>query len=148
MDELVTHSSRPSSSCSEENQQHQDVNNILEEEEDNEYTSDEFDQIIITKPESCSNEDLVCKLCQKVFDNLHRLQRHMLSHDMSPELRKFKCEFCNKAFKFKHHLKVLSLCCSKAQCLVSLSCISLCLYIYIFTLKSHVPYVANEMRDF
>ena len=49
---------------------------------------------------------LLCKICNKLFDNLHRLQRHMLSHDMNPDLRKFKCEFCNKAFKFKHHLKV------------------------------------------
>lgn len=49
---------------------------------------------------------LLCKLCNKLFDNLHRLQRHMLSHDMNPDLRKFKCDFCNKAFKFKHHLKV------------------------------------------
>lgn len=51
---------------------------------------------------------LLCKLCNKMFDNLHRLQRHMLSHDMNPDLRKFKCDFCNKAFKFKHHLKVSS----------------------------------------
>lgn len=60
-----------------------------------------------------SNDDitnnLVCKICNKLFDNLHRLQRHLLCHDMSPELRKFKCDFCNKAFKFKHHLKVSSL---------------------------------------
>ena len=50
--------------------------------------------------------DLICKICSKQFDNLHRLQRHMLSHDSNPDLRKFKCEFCDKAFKFKHHLKV------------------------------------------
>ncbi len=50
--------------------------------------------------------DLLCKICSKQFDNLHRLQRHMLSHDSNPDLRKFKCDFCDKAFKFKHHLKV------------------------------------------
>ena len=49
---------------------------------------------------------LECKQCNKQFENLHRLQRHAMSHDQNPELRKFKCEFCNKAFKFKHHLKV------------------------------------------
>lgn len=48
----------------------------------------------------------VCKICKKLFDNVNRLQRHMLCHDMSPELRKFKCDYCTKAFKFKHHLKV------------------------------------------
>jgi hypothetical protein len=47
-----------------------------------------------------------CKICDKSFENLNRLQRHMLCHDANPELRKFKCDFCNKAFKFKHHLKV------------------------------------------
>lgn len=29
----------------------------------------------------------------------------MLSHDESDDLRKFKCTDCDKAFKFKHHLK-------------------------------------------
>lgn len=53
------------------------------------------------------NVDLLyCKICNKLFDNLHRLQRHMMCHDMNPELRKFRCDYCNKAFKFKHHLKV------------------------------------------
>lgn len=30
----------------------------------------------------------------------------MISHDESALLRKFKCTDCDKAFKFKHHLKV------------------------------------------
>ena len=65
------------------------------------------DGVDLTNKESNGTElVLLCKLCDKLFDNLHRLQRHMLSHDMNPDLRKFKCDFCNKAFKFKHHLKV------------------------------------------
>lgn len=36
---------------------------------------------------------------------MYRLQRHMISHDESALLRKFKCNDCDKAFKFKHHLK-------------------------------------------
>ena len=47
-----------------------------------------------------------CRLCQKTFANVYRLQRHMISHDESALLRKFKCSECDKAFKFKHHLKV------------------------------------------
>jgi len=31
--------------------------------------------------------------------------RHMISHDESSILRRFKCTDCGKAFKFKHHLK-------------------------------------------
>ncbi|VVC90972.1 unnamed protein product [Leptidea sinapis] len=46
-----------------------------------------------------------CKICHKSFANVYRLQRHMLSHDESALLRKFKCNDCDKAFKFKHHLK-------------------------------------------
>ncbi|XP_059093889.1 zinc finger E-box-binding homeobox protein zag-1-like isoform X2 [Tigriopus californicus] len=50
--------------------------------------------------------DLVdCKVCQKQFANVYRLQRHMISHDESVGLRRFKCNDCGKAFKFKHHLK-------------------------------------------
>lgn len=30
----------------------------------------------------------------------------MISHDESAGLRRFKCDDCGKAFKFKHHLKV------------------------------------------
>lgn len=47
-----------------------------------------------------------CKVCNKTFANVYRLQRHMISHDESAVLRKFKCPECEKAFKFKHHLKV------------------------------------------
>ncbi|RZC38840.1 zinc finger protein 1, partial [Asbolus verrucosus] len=46
-----------------------------------------------------------CKICNKTFANVYRLQRHMISHDESAVLRKFKCTECDKAFKFKHHLK-------------------------------------------
>ncbi|KRF83368.1 zinc finger protein 1 isoform X3 [Drosophila virilis] len=46
-----------------------------------------------------------CKICHKAFANVYRLQRHMISHDESALLRKFKCLQCDKAFKFKHHLK-------------------------------------------
>ena len=31
----------------------------------------------------------------------------MISHDESALLRRFKCVDCGKAFKFKHHLKVI-----------------------------------------
>lgn len=44
-------------------------------------------------------------MCHKTFANVYRLQRHMISHDESALLRKFKCTDCDKAFKFKHHLK-------------------------------------------
>ncbi|KAG1652154.1 Zinc finger E-box-binding homeobox protein zag-1 [Nymphon striatum] len=46
-----------------------------------------------------------CRVCNKSFANVYRLQRHMISHDESAILRKFKCPECEKAFKFKHHLK-------------------------------------------
>lgn len=46
-----------------------------------------------------------CKICHKSFANVYRLQRHMISHDESALLRKYKCNDCDKAFKFKHHLK-------------------------------------------
>uniref|UniRef100_A0A1I8HR99 Protein krueppel n=1 Tax=Macrostomum lignano TaxID=282301 RepID=A0A1I8HR99_9PLAT len=46
-----------------------------------------------------------CTVCNKMFANIYRLQRHLISHNESSELRKFKCQECGKAFKFKHHLK-------------------------------------------
>ncbi|CAF1024379.1 unnamed protein product [Adineta ricciae] len=46
-----------------------------------------------------------CHICQKIFANTYRLQRHMLSHEVDPQTRKFRCLHCPKAFKFKHHLK-------------------------------------------
>ncbi|XP_028039113.1 zinc finger protein 1 isoform X2 [Bombyx mandarina] len=46
-----------------------------------------------------------CKICHKSFANVYRLQRHMISHNESADLRKYKCNDCDKAFKFKHHLK-------------------------------------------
>ncbi|KAJ8980222.1 hypothetical protein NQ317_010219 [Molorchus minor] len=54
------------------------------------------------------NAQVSCKICNKTFANVYRLQRHMISHDESAVLRKFKCTECEKAFKFKHHLKSLS----------------------------------------
>ncbi|XP_060524660.1 zinc finger protein 1 isoform X2 [Cylas formicarius] len=51
------------------------------------------------------NAQVSCKICNKTFANVYRLQRHMISHDESAVLRKFKCTECEKAFKFKHHLK-------------------------------------------
>ncbi|KAI1280677.1 Zinc finger E-box-binding homeobox protein zag-1 [Halotydeus destructor] len=61
--------------------------------------------------------DLSCTKCSSLFEDKEQLeshllthsaspgQRHMLSHDESQVLRKFKCPDCGKAFKFKHHLK-------------------------------------------
>ncbi|XP_023946511.2 zinc finger protein 1 isoform X2 [Bicyclus anynana] len=46
-----------------------------------------------------------CKICPKSFDNVYRLQRHMISHIDCASIRKYKCNDCEKAFKFKHHLK-------------------------------------------
>ena len=46
-----------------------------------------------------------CSLCSKQFPTFNKLQRHMSNHADGPDLRKFKCCHCGKAFKFKHHLK-------------------------------------------
>ncbi|XP_075148680.1 Zn finger homeodomain 1 [Haematobia irritans] len=56
-------------------------------------------------PQSLNGVNQSCKICHKAFANVYRLQRHMISHDESALLRKFKCNQCDKAFKFKHHLK-------------------------------------------
>ncbi|CAF0709288.1 unnamed protein product [Brachionus calyciflorus] len=69
------------------------------------YNDEEVRDVSSSSSIQIQQDLLVCKICKKLFDNLNRLQRHMLCHDMSPELRKFKCDYCNKAFKFKHHLK-------------------------------------------
>lgn len=46
-----------------------------------------------------------CKVCNKTFVNVYRLQRYMISYDESIDLRKFKCFECGKVFKFKYYLK-------------------------------------------
>ncbi|XP_043198091.1 zinc finger protein 1-like isoform X3 [Amphibalanus amphitrite] len=46
-----------------------------------------------------------CHVCNKTFAHIYGLQRHMISHEESANVRKFKCDICSKAFKFKHHLK-------------------------------------------
>uniref|UniRef100_A0A1I8ICP0 C2H2-type domain-containing protein n=1 Tax=Macrostomum lignano TaxID=282301 RepID=A0A1I8ICP0_9PLAT len=33
-----------------------------------------------------------CTVCNKMFANIYRLQRHLISHNESSELRKFKCK--------------------------------------------------------
>ena len=89
------------------NQEEDEELNEMEDEDDDDDTIG-TDGVTLAPPSlsSSSSMALECKQCNKQFENLHRLQRHALSHDQSPELRKFKCEFCQKAFKFKHHLKV------------------------------------------
>lgn len=52
-----------------------------------------------------SGVNQACPTCNKAFANVYRLQRHLISHQEGTELRKFKCLQCEKAFKFKHHLK-------------------------------------------
>jgi len=51
------------------------------------------------------NTNLPCTICSKQFPTFNKLQRHMANHADGPDLRKFKCCHCGKAFKFKHHLK-------------------------------------------
>lgn len=56
---------------------------------------------------------MVCPKCNLTFDRKEDFEKHQLVHMPSPVqpiddsqvLRKFKCEICSKAFKFKHHLK-------------------------------------------
>ena len=51
------------------------------------------------------NTNMPCTMCSKQFPTFNKLQRHMTNHQDGPDLRKFKCCHCGKAFKFKHHLK-------------------------------------------
>ncbi|XP_077289106.1 Zn finger homeodomain 1 [Arctopsyche grandis] len=60
---------------------------------------------LLHSPNTQVRSTISCKICNKSFANVYRLQRHMISHDESALLRKFKCNDCDKAFKFKHHLK-------------------------------------------
>jgi len=85
--------------------------NLSEEESDeNDYFEDEptenYEGEKAENDYNCaSNTQLSCIVCSKVFESDAKLQRHITSHDANPELRKFKCTYCEKAFKFKHHLK-------------------------------------------
>ena len=77
-----------------------------EEEEEEEDDDDDAATVDVTERDELMLQTLACNQCNKQFDSLHRLQRHMIGHDVNPHARKFKCEYCDKAFKFKHHLKV------------------------------------------
>uniref|UniRef100_A0A8C2ZQF6 Zinc finger E-box binding homeobox 2a n=1 Tax=Cyclopterus lumpus TaxID=8103 RepID=A0A8C2ZQF6_CYCLU len=62
-----------------------------------------------------NEESFSCPLCADGFGHRAQLERHMTTHqpagDQPPLLsdaagnRKFKCNECGKAFKYKHHLK-------------------------------------------
>jgi hypothetical protein len=54
--------------------------------------------------QTSGSQPQACPLCGKSIAN--RLQRHMISHEVNPELRRFHCPDCQKAFKLKHQLKV------------------------------------------
>ena len=77
-----------------------------QEEEEEEDDDDDAATVDVTERDELMLQTLACNQCNKQFDSLHRLQRHMIGHDVNPHARKFKCEYCDKAFKFKHHLKV------------------------------------------
>lgn len=77
-------------------------------------TTPQMDQPLSSLSNSSTNSKSVssppqngqtCTVCGKLFANIYRLHRHLKSHDNSKELRKFQCNQCSKAFKFKHHLK-------------------------------------------
>ncbi|XP_028248934.1 zinc finger E-box-binding homeobox 2a isoform X2 [Parambassis ranga] len=62
-----------------------------------------------------NEESFTCSLCPDSFSHRTQLERHMTSHKPSQDQplllnegagnRKFKCNECGKAFKYKHHLK-------------------------------------------
>lgn len=56
-------------------------------------------------PSTTGQEPLSCHHCGKLFTNIYRLNRHILSHMDQDELGRFRCNQCSKAFKFKHQLK-------------------------------------------
>ena len=49
---------------------------------------------------SYSTEDLTCRYCRKTFINIYRLKRHESSHE---DVRPYKCDVCQKAFKQSGH---------------------------------------------
>lgn len=48
---------------------------------------------------------LICPDCSKSFKSAVKLQRHLASNHGNAEERRFRCEHCHKAFKYKHHRK-------------------------------------------
>ena len=47
----------------------------------------------------------ICPDCSKSFKSAVKLQRHLASNHGNAEERRFRCEHCRKAFKYKHHRK-------------------------------------------
>jgi DNA-directed RNA polymerase subunit RPC12/RpoP len=80
---------------------------ILDEDQEDMNDENDMDGIQETGQDTpySGGQNVTCKVCKKHFANVYRLQRHMISHDESALLRRFKCVDCGKAFKFKHHLK-------------------------------------------
>lgn len=58
-----------------------------------------------SSPSTASPDSPTCMICSKSYANMAKLQRHMLCHQETKETRKYICNVCKKAFKYKHHLK-------------------------------------------